>query len=301
MLNNTTLDVMRVIFLLGALVFGMLALTAIFKRRYGQFVGMLILGAVSTVAPMFLFPSSGTTSKTPTVPATPIPKPEYPYAASTATQPASTSSPSSEAPHMPWELFGFIIVVLIVLGVVISGLMFAFSCIKKNADAKAENIGAWKDLIKRHDDIRAQWVSYETDMGKLIDMPVMTDMREPVIIALHKALKTASSLAPKSLAKLSYTPIRDSAFLAAVNDLEVAFNSAEQTAKKIAWSKFTKEERRSLSTAKQLLSLAMDSRASPAERQAAYKRVFKELQGLIEFPEKAILEVESRHQLSLAA
>jgi hypothetical protein len=156
-------------------------------------------------------------------------------------------------------------------------------------------------VIKRHAAVRAQWASYEMDMSKLIDLPVMTDMREPAIIALHKALKTASSLAPKSLDKLAYTPIRDSAFLAAVNDLEIAFNSAEQTAKKIAWSKFTKEERRSLSTAKQMLSLAMDAGASPAERQAAYRRVFKELQGLIEFPEKARLEIESQHQLSLAA
>jgi hypothetical protein len=294
-LNNTILDIMRIILPLATCVFGLMAMAAILKRNYAQLLGNLTLAAICTIVPLVLFPSSGTTSNTPK------PKTSATPAASSATQPATTSSSSIEAPHMPWELFGFIIVVLIALGLVVAGLVFVFSHLRKKSNIKSENISAWKDLIQRHDDIRAKWVSYETDMGKLIDLPVMTDMREPVIIALHKALKTASSLAPKSLAKLSYTPIRDSAFLAAVNDLEVAFNSAEQTAKKIAWSKFTKEERKSLSTAKQLLSLAMDAAASPAERQAAYKRVFKELQGLIEFPEKARLEIESSHQLSLAA
>ena len=281
------IDVLRIVFPLLCTVLGIMSLVALINRRYGSFIFWSLAGAVSGAATLFLPPSGKTSGAA---------KPASPIADATA---PAASSPS--AVHVPWELLGFVAVILTILGVVAVGIIFVVPHIKKTTNNKSENIRAWKTLINRHEKIRAQWAAYEMDMDKLIDMPVMTDMREPVIITLHKALKTASSLAPKSLDKFAYTPVKDSAFLAAVNDLEVALNSAEQTAKKIAWSKFTKEERRSLSTAKQMLSLATDAGASPAERQAAYKRVFKELQGLIEFPAKARLEIESRHQLSLAA
>lgn len=260
-------------------------------RRYGSFAVFSVAGAIFSTVPMFL-PAKTSKAEKPSNPVEAVPTP---------VASSSPVTPDSLLNSSPLVTLLLVLAIVILFGLLITGIFLVMPRIMKAANAKSENIGAWKDLIKRYADIRAQWASYEMDMSKIIDFPVMTDMREPVIIALHKALKTASSLAPKSLGKLAYTPVRDSAFLAAVNDLEIAFNSAEQEAKKIAWSKFTKEERRSLSTAKQMLSLAMDAGASPAERQAAYKRVFKELQGLIEFPAKARLEIEAKHQLSLVA
>lgn len=290
-MSDTTLNIIRMGLPMLCAVFGIMSMVAIINRRYSSFATWSVLAALCGAASLFLPTPASKEVK----PSAPVEAPQVPVAGSTVA-----------ANHAVWDSSVLVVIlmvlaILVVLGAVITGMIFVIPHLRKVANTKSENINAWKDLIKRHNEVRAQWAAYEMDMSKLIDMPVMTDMREPVIIALHKALKTASSVAPKSLDKLSYTPIRDSAFLAAVNDLEVAFHSAEQTAKKIAWSKFTTDERRSLSTAKQLLSLAMDSGASPAERQAAYRRVFKELQGLIEFPEKARLQIESRHQLSLAA
>jgi prepilin-type N-terminal cleavage/methylation domain-containing protein len=198
----------------------------------------------------------------------------------------------------------------IVLGIGVSAILaVAFVAlivwfVRKNKAAVANstnNIARWEKLIARHRELRMQWASYEIDMVKLIDFPLMTDMREPVTIALHNALKKAADLEPSNAKSMSTRPVTDSEFWHAVNDLDAAFHTAEQTAKKVAWSKFTSSERKSLATAKNLLALALDSGASPSERQAAYKRVFKELQGLIEFPEKARLEIESRHQLALVA
>jgi hypothetical protein len=281
------IDALRVVFPLLCTILGIMSLVALINRKYGSFIFWSLAGVVSGAATLFL-PASGQTSSEA--------KPSSPVADAPA---PAASSPS--AIHVPWELLGFVTGVLVVFSLAIVGIIFVVPHIKKNSVTKSENIRAWEELVKRHEDIRNQWASYETDMSKLIDLPLMTDMREPVVIDLHKALKTAASLAPKSQTKYGYTPIQDSAFFKAVNDLEVAFRTAEQTAKKVAWSRFTDEERRSLSTAKKLLSLAVDSGASPAERQAAYRRVFKELQGLIEFPEKARFEIESRHQLSLTA
>jgi hypothetical protein len=279
------LDLMKILCPLLSVIFGFMALTALIHRRYVSFLVNSVIGAAAGSVVLFLPNSTAARSE---------PKPEN----SSSPVPAGSAG---DVQHIPWEMLGFIAVILVLIATVVIGIVFIVPHIKKKMNNKSENLRAWKDVIQRHDDVRKQWASYEMDMNKIIDMPVMTDMREPAIIALHKALKTASSLDPKSLAKLVYVPVQDSAFFSAVNDLEVAFRSAEQEAKKIAWSKFSKEERRSLSTAKKLLSLAMDSGASPAERQAAYKRVFKELQGIIEFPEKTRLEIESRHQLELAA
>lgn len=281
------IDALRIVFPLLCTVFGIMSLVALINRRYGSFILWSLAGVISGAVTLFL-PASGkiTNEAKSSNPVVDAPT-------------AATSSPSDI--HVPWELLGFVTGVLVVFALTVVGMIFAVPHIKKNAVTKSENIRAWEELVKRHKDIRNQWASYETDMSKIIDLPLMTDMREPVVVDLHKALKTASGLAPKSRDKYGYTSIQDSAFFKAVNELEVAFRTAEQTAKKVAWSRFTGEERRSLSTAKKLLSLAVDSGASPAERQAAYKRVFKELQGLIEFPEKSRLEIESRHQLSLAA
>ena len=230
-------------------------------------------------------------------------------AKSKASATPAPSVPATEQIPVPRSApaeFPFAIVLGIGLGAILAVALVALIVwfVRKNKVSLAvskTNIAGWEKLITRHRELRMQWASYELDMAKLIDFPLMTDMREPVTAALHKALKKAVDLEPSSAKKMAAHAVVNSDFWNAVNDLDAAFHTAEQTAKKVAWSKFTPSERKSLSTAKNMLALALDSGASPAERQAAYKRVFKELQGLIEFPEKARLEIESRHQLALAA
>lgn len=252
-------------------------------------IGIVVMGLITAVACTAIFGLSGknTTAKKPTSTPSPITDPA----------PVTRSAPA----EFPWAIvLGIGVSAILVVALVALTVWF----VRKNNAAMViskNNVAGWEKLITRHRELRMQWASYELDMAKLIDFPVMTDMREPVVVALHKALKKAADLEPSSAKKMSTQPVVNSDFWNAVNDLDAAFHSAEHTAKKVAWSKFTKEERKSLATAKNLLALALDTGASPAERQAAYKRVFKELQGLIEFPEKARLEIEARHQLALAA
>ena len=53
--------------------------------------------------------------------------------------------------------------------------------------------------------------------------------------------------------------------------------------------------------AQQLLSVAVDSAATPAERQVAYKRVREELDGLIVVSDEAIVVLEKKVALPLDA
>ena len=58
-------------------------------------------------------------------------------------------------------------------------------------------------------------------------------------------------------------------------------------------------ERKRLDTAKQLLSVAIDQAATPAERQLAYRRVREELDGLISLSDEAIVVLEKQVSLEL--
>ena len=85
----------------------------------------------------------------------------------------------------------------------------------------------------------------------------------------------------------------------AVADFEVAFDVAERDARRLKDSSFTEVERKRLDTAKQLLTVAIDQAATPAERQIAYRRVREELDGLISLSDGAIEVLETQVMLEI--
>jgi hypothetical protein len=87
----------------------------------------------------------------------------------------------------------------------------------------------------------------------------------------------------------------------AVTDYEVAFDVAERDARRLKDSTFTDAERKRLDTAKQLLTVAVDEAATPAERQLAYRRVREELDGLLSLSDDAIEVLEKKVALQLPA
>ena len=87
----------------------------------------------------------------------------------------------------------------------------------------------------------------------------------------------------------------------AVHDYEVAFEIAEQDARRRRDSGFEPAERKRLATAQQLLSVAVDEAATAAERQVAYRRVRQELDGLIALPDQAIEVLESKVSAELTS
>ncbi|WP_243076013.1 hypothetical protein [Microbacterium sp. SS28] len=153
-------------------------------------------------------------------------------------------------------------------------------------------------LFAEHDAVTARWLEYELDVAKLIAFPAMSDGRQPLTAAFLRAKKVADGrrpLSPKArLTKAQFAEYRD-----AVTDYEVAFEVAERDARRIKDSGFTDVERKRLDTAKQLLSVAIDQAATPAERQLAYKRVREELDGLISLSDEAIVVLETQVALEL--
>src|SRR5690606_40632784 len=111
--------------------------------------------------------------------------------------------------------------------------------------------------------------------------------------------KKAADLARPASAKSRITPQQVSEYRDAVTDFEVAFDVAEREARRVRDSSFTEAERKRLDTAKQLLSVAIDQAATPAERQVAYRRVREELDGLISLSDEAIEVLEEKVSLEL--
>jgi hypothetical protein len=155
-------------------------------------------------------------------------------------------------------------------------------------------------LFDAQDAVTKRWLEYELDVAKLIAFPAMSDGRQPLTAAFLRAKKVADRLRPVS-PKVKLTKEQLDEYRNAVTDYEVAFDVAERDARRIRDSSFTESERKRLDTAKQLLTVAIDEAATPAERQVAYKRVREELDGLISLSDGAVEVLEKKVALQLPA
>lgn len=163
----------------------------------------------------------------------------------------------------------------------------------KNQAVEAETASAAevRTLMATHDATNRRWLDYELDAGKLIDFPLMTDVREPLTVAFLRAKREADGQRPASADDLRSTSGLD-AYRRAVNNFAVALDVAEREARRIRDSKFSGPERERLATARQLLLIAENQAATPAERQSAYKRARRELDGLIVLPDVTLAALE---------
>jgi len=153
-------------------------------------------------------------------------------------------------------------------------------------------------LFATHDEITARWLDYELDVAKLIAFPAMSDGRQPLTAAFLRAQRAADALRPDS-PKARVTLEQLTEYRNAVVDYEVAFDVAERDARRVKDSEFSETEKRRLDKAKQLLTIAVDKAATPAERQLAYRRVREELDGLISLSDDAIEVLETKVALEL--
>ncbi|TRW46102.1 hypothetical protein [Georgenia yuyongxinii] len=137
--------------------------------------------------------------------------------------------------------------------------------------------------LARHQAVTKRWLDYELDVAKLIDYPLMTDMREPLTLDFHRAKRDADALRPDDAMEL-----QDAGLLAeyrdAVRHFETAFDLAEQEARRRRTSDFTVSEQQALVRAKKFIAIADDPAATHAERQSAYARATRELEGLVVLP-----------------
>lgn len=148
-------------------------------------------------------------------------------------------------------------------------------------------------VMDEHDAVNKRWLSYELDVAKLIDFPMMSDVREPLTVAFLRAKRDADGLRPINVADVAAKSRWDD-YRNAVNAFAVAFDVAEKEAHRLKDSAFSEEQRRKLGTASKLIKIAGDEGASPAERQTAIRRVRRELDGVIVLPDVTLASLEQQ-------
>ena len=149
-------------------------------------------------------------------------------------------------------------------------------------------------LIASHDRTDARWFDYEVDIAKLLDFPMMTNMRDPLTIAFHKAKQRADLLRPERADDLIGDRAAQLDYRDAVHEYISAFEIAEAEAIRRRRSDFSAGDQQRLARAQHLLHLAQDEAATLEERQNAYARASKELDGLIALPAPARASIERR-------
>ncbi len=91
---------------------------------------------------------------------------------------------------------------------------------RRRADLRQSLTDArWRELEKRHDVVVSRWTAYELDPALAIDHPELTDARVPEVAAVIRALKRATRARNRRADRGAYAQ--------SVEDLEVAFNTAE--------------------------------------------------------------------------
>ena len=148
------------------------------------------------------------------------------------------------------------------------------------------------NVLALHAKTDDRWLGYEIDIAKLLDFPMMTDMRAPLTVAFHRARQHADLLRPADPDDLLTDRAALLDYRDAVGDYVTAFDVAEAEAKRRRRSDFSSQEQERLGRAQNLLRLATDTGATPQERQTAYTRARIELDGLVALPTVTIAEIE---------
>lgn len=155
------------------------------------------------------------------------------------------------------------------------------------AGAGNNHAAQWRSIrrvLDEHSRADGRWLEYELDVAKLLDFPLMTDMRDPLTIAFHKAKLRADFLRPAKAEDLVDDREAAAQYMAAVEDYVTAFNAAEAEAIRRRRNDFSRADQQRIVRAQSLLRVAADPAAAAHERQHAYEVARNELDGLLVLP-----------------
>jgi hypothetical protein len=202
------------------------------------------------------------------------------------------------------RLVELLIVIVPVIGLIYGGFKAVTKLREQTDDAPAgeapqlarTNKSAQRQAIVRtvreHDRTDTRWLDYEIDVSKLLDYPLMTDMRDPLTQRFHRAKLRADLLRPAEAGDLLDDSDAAREYRDAVEEYVTAFDVAEAEAIRKRRNDFSREEQQRLSRAHSALRIATDSAATPQERERAFDVARRELDGLIVLPERTRAAIE---------
>jgi hypothetical protein len=202
------------------------------------------------------------------------------------------------------RLVELLIVILPLIGLIYGGFKAVSKIREQSDDAQSVEAGGpqrttksaqWQAIVRtvrEHDRTDTRWLDYEIDITKLLDYPLMTDMRDPLTERFHRAKLRADLLRPADAGDLLDDSVAAREYRDAVEEYVTAFDVAEAEAMRRRRSGFSREEQQRLSRAHSTLRIATDTAATPQERERAFQVARRELDGLIVLPERTRAAIE---------
>jgi hypothetical protein len=202
------------------------------------------------------------------------------------------------------RLVELLIVILPLIGLIYGGFKAVSKIREQSDDAQSVEAGGpqrttksaqWQAIVRtvrEHDRTDTRWLDYEIDITKLLDYPLMTDMRDPLTERFHRAKLRADLLRPADAGDLLDDSVAAREYRDAVEEYVTAFDVAEAEAMRRRRSGFSREEQQRLSRAHSTLRIATDTAATPQERERAFEVARRELDGLIVLPERTRAAIE---------
>ncbi|RAV18297.1 hypothetical protein DQP55_02220 [Mycolicibacterium sp. GF69] len=163
------------------------------------------------------------------------------------------------------------------------------------AQPRTNTAATWQAIaraVKAHDRTDTRWLEYELDIAKLLDFPLMTDMRDPLTERFHRTKVRADLLRPVQAENLVDDSEVAREYVEAVTDYVTAFEAAESEAVRRRRGDFSAHDQQRIARAQSMLRVASDTAASPQEREKGYELARRELDGLIVLPERARAAIE---------
>ena len=202
------------------------------------------------------------------------------------------------------RLVELLIVILPLIGLIYGGFKAVSKFREQPDDAQSVEAGGpqrttksaqWQAIVRtvrEHDRTDTRWLDYEIDITKLLDYPLMTDMRDPLTERFHRAKLRADLLRPADAGDLLDDSVAARDYRDAVEEYVTAFDVAEAEAMRRRRAGFSREEQQRLSRAHSTLRIATDTAATPQERERAFEVARRELEGLIVLPERTRAAIE---------
>jgi hypothetical protein len=207
-----------------------------------------------------------------------------------------------------FRLIELLIIIVPLIGVIIAAMKAISVARRCSGDGSEETVAAeprerainnhaaqWRAItraVKEHDRTDICWLDYELDIAKLLDFPLMTDMRNPLTEQFHRAKLRADLLRPAKAEDFLEDGDAAHQYLDAVENYVTAFRVAETEAIRRRRNDFSREEQQRLARSQSMLRVAADAGATPQEREQAYGLARRELDGLIVLPERARAAIE---------
>ena len=136
-----------------------------------------------------------------------------------------------------------------------------------------------KRVLRQHDETDARWLDYEIDVAKLLDFPLMTDMRNPLTTEFHKARRRADLLRPENVDDIVGDREAQLEYRDAVHDYVTAFDVAEAEAIRLAPQRLHRRGPTANRPGPEPAPPGRRRRGDAQERQSAYARAQLELDG----------------------